>query len=120
MTPEQLYQQYRERFREGMDARFYTVEHLDELFVSGRAAILGNELAAIMIEIKPFPGGAVAVNGLVGAGSLDEIKNLIAVASQWGRENGCSHFIIESREGWARALKSEGFAPFQVSIVKEL
>lgn len=114
------YLDFRERFREAINTDLFPIEHLDGLISSGRATILFNAHAAIVIEIKQFPSGVKAVHGLVAAGDLDQIKALIALAEAWGRERGCTIGLIESRPGWAKALRSQGYETFQVAIVKEL
>lgn len=114
------YADWREQLGSALDPRFYTLAHLDDLITSGRAKVMASERAAIVIEPKTYPTGAVVVNGLVAAGDLDEIKTLIAAAEQIGRDAGCIGAVIESRDGWARALKPLGYEVFQVSLFKEL
>lgn len=114
------YHIFRDQFRKAMDPAFYTIEYLDALLASGQAWIMAEPGSAIVIEIKDFPGGARVVHGLVAAGDMDGIKRLIAMAEQWGRANGCTKALIESRPGWARALRDVGYQPFQVSIVKDI
>lgn len=114
------YLAFRDQFREAMDPAFFTIEYLDNLITSGAAFLFASQDAAIVIEIKQFPGGARAVHGLVAAGNVPEIKKLIERAEEWGRINGCTYGLIESRPGWERLMKAEGYRPFQISIVKEL
>jgi hypothetical protein len=57
----------------------------------------------------------------VAAGDLDELASDLSVrAEQWGRLNGCTMALIESREGWARKMKPYGYEPFQIAIAKDL
>lgn len=114
------YEHWREQLGSALDPRFYTLAHLDGMIVAGSAKVIATEAAAIVIEPKIYPTGAVVVNGLVAAGDLEEIKKLIAVAEQIGRDAGCIGAVIESREGWAKALKPIGYEVFQVSLFKEL
>lgn len=120
MTWQHRYAEFRERFAEAMDPAFYTIEYLDWLVHSGAAGLFFADNAAIVVEIKDFPGGARAVHGICAAGDLTEIVDLIVRAEAWGMGLGCTHGMIESRPGWARIMKSHGYAPHQISLVKEL
>jgi hypothetical protein len=115
------YRRFRDRFAEAMDPAFYSIEYLDALIRSGRARLWVGAQAAIVAEIRNYPGGARAVHGLVAAGRMEEIGGtLIPQAEAWGKAQGCTHAIIESRSGWMRALKPQGYAPHQVALRKEL
>ena len=115
------YQRFRPLFEQALDPRFYNIEYLDSLVLSMRAQIWFSDNAAIVTEVKTYPSGATAICGVIAAGDLGEIVNvLIPKAEEWGRSLGCTFAMIESRQGWARQMKQHGYAPFQVSIVKEL
>ena len=114
------YQRFRPAFAEAMDPRFYTIDYLDALIWSGRAQFLCSEDSAIVFEIKPYPSGALAVEGVIAAGELEDIRALIAKAEAWGRAHGAVFAMINSRSGWVRALKEDGYALFQSALVKEL
>jgi len=114
------YRRFREQFREAMDQRFFPIEHLDSLIWSGVARLWVSENAAIVARLERFPSGILYVEGLIAAGDLDGIKALIPHAENWGREHGALFGKIESRAGWAREMKQDGYAPFQVALIKEL
>jgi hypothetical protein len=115
------YRRFRDRFAEAMDPAFYPIDHLDALILSGRARLWVGAQAAIVAEIRDYPGGARAVHGLVAAGRIGEIEaQLIPLAEAWGKALGCTCAIVESRPGWMRALKPYGYAPHQVALRKEL
>lgn len=115
------YQTFREQFREAMDERYWPIEWLDERLLAGRAQFMRTENAAIVVEIRAYPGGAVDVHGLIAAGVKDEIINeLIPAAEEWGRQRGCTAGVIESRPGWSKAMKSHGYEVSQIAIRKEL
>ena len=119
MRPDYL--RFRPLFAEALDPRLYTIEHLDQLLFSGRAQIWFGEAAAIVTEVRTYPAGAAVIHGLVAAGDLDEIVGtLIPRAEAWARSIGCAMAIIESRPGWARALKRSGYAPHQLAVRKAL
>lgn len=104
-----------------MDPRFYTIDYLDKRLIGGTAHFFEGEAAAILTEFKTFPGGAKAVCGLVAAGDMQEIiEVLIPRAEAWGRANQCQFGMIESRPGWARSMKPHGYDVFQIALVKEL
>jgi hypothetical protein len=115
------YPHFRPLFAAAIDPRFYTIDHLDHLVLSKRAQCWFGEEAAIVTEVRTYPSGATAVHGLVAAGRLEEIVDvLIPMAEAWGRAIGCTLAVIESRGGWARQLKDHGYAPFQTAVAKEL
>lgn len=115
------YRRFRDRFAEAMDPAFYPIEYLDGLILAGRARLWAAEHAAIVAEIKDYPGGARVVHGLVAAGRIEDINRLlIPLAEAWGKAAGCTHAIIESRSGWMRALRAYGYEPHQVAVRKEL
>lgn len=115
------YAAWRERLGSALDPRFYTLEYLDGLMASGRAQIAATQDCAIIVELKQFPSGAVAMHCLVAAGEMNAaIELLNTEVERAARSLGCLGLLIESREGWARALKRHGYEPFQVSIFKEL
>lgn len=114
------YLRFRETFASAMNQRLYNIDYLDRLILSGRARFWRTDTAAIVAEIKIFPTGAKAVHGLIAAGDLEEIKSLILQAEQWGRDAGCIGGMIDSRPGWAKAMKSAGYAPHQLALWKDL
>jgi hypothetical protein len=115
------YLHFRPQLAEALDPAFYPIEHLDALILSGRACLWVGADAAIVAEIRDYPGGARVVHGLVAAGRIEEITaHLIPKAEAWGKAMGCTSAIIESRSGWMRALKPNGYEPHQVAVRKEL
>lgn len=120
MSWQERYREFRDRFKQGLDPRFYNIEYLDWLLFSGRAAIWFSDNAAIVAEIKAFPTGAKAVVGFIAAGDKGEIAGLIPLAEDWGRANGCQFGMIDSREGWSRAMRHDGYALYKTAILKEL
>lgn len=96
------------------------MEWLDGRILSGVAQFWRTDAAAIVAELRQFPGGAVDLHGLIAAGDKDDIVNkLIPQAEAWGKDNGCLAAVVESRPGWARALKGSGYEISQVAVRKE-
>lgn len=114
------YRAWRDEFQKAIDERFYSLEYLDGLVWSGRAQFWSTDEAAIIAELKVYPGGAVVIEGVIAAGELDGIRKLIVVAEAWGRLHGAGFAKIESRLGWLRALKDDGYELWQTALVKEL
>lgn len=112
------YLRFRDAFAGALDDRLYTIDHLDGLVLSGQARLWSNDKAAIVAELKIYPTGAMVVNGLIAAGEKDEIRKLIPEAEKWGRSIGCIAGEIESREGWAREMKDDGYRVHQVRLIK--
>lgn len=115
------YRRFRKAFLRAVDTSLYPERHLDMLVHSGLGIFMCEDDAAIIFEVKVYPSGAKDVHGLVAAGNIETIVNrLIPRAEQWGRDHGCVGALIESRPGWARVLKNEGYETFQVSVRKAL
>ena len=115
------YLRFRSDFAEVLDPRLYTIEWLDEQILGQAVRLWVGRGAAIVAQLKAYPTGARDIEGLIAAGDLGEIVNeLIPAAEAWGREQGCIGAIIQSREGWARVLKGQGYAVHQVALRKEL
>jgi hypothetical protein len=115
------YRRFRDGFAAAMDPDFHPIGHLDGLVLAGQARLWIGETAAIAAETLAYPGGARALHGLVAAGDLEEIRGLlIPAAEDWARRAGMRHAIIESRPGWARALKSSGYEIHQIALRKGL
>lgn len=76
---------------------------------AGKAQLWLGEKSAMVTEVTEEPGGR-CLHGWLAGGDLLEIKALIPGALAWGRMMGCVTATIEGRTGWARALKTLGFA----------
>lgn len=114
------YHAWRAEFAKALDPRFYSIEYLDSLLWSGRAFLFENDKAACVVEFKFYPTGLRDVHCLVAAGDLNALAELAPEVEAWGKGQGCSGALIESREGWARVMKQHGYEPQQVSLRKEL
>jgi hypothetical protein len=111
---------WRAEFEQAIDGSLYGIDYLDRLIRNGLAQCWFGDNACIVTQIKDYPKARV-IHGLVAAGDLQEIvETLIPRAEAWGKMAGCSMAIIESREGWARALKQHGWEPHQVALRKGL
>jgi hypothetical protein len=115
------YQRFRDSFAEIIDPAEYPIEWLDRQILNGLAWPIIGEGAGLVVEVKRYPGGARAVHALVAAGDLQEIATkLRAEAEAWGRDRRCTFALVESREGWTRALKQYGYNTHQISVRKVL
>lgn len=115
------YCSFRNAFAEVMDERYHTLPWLDEQMLTGKVQFWRSDNAAIITEVRNYPTGATDIHGLIAAGNLEEIVEvLIPQAEEWGREQNCIAAQIESRAGWAKALKSYGYEAHQLTVRKEL
>lgn len=115
------YEDWRPKFAEAMDSRLFTIQWLDELVSQGKVQFFASDNAAIVAELRQYPTGARAVQGLYAAGELSEIVDiLIPMAEEWGRSNGCKYAFIESREAWERILKGSGYVMYKIAVGKVL
>lgn len=114
------YADWRDRFLEAIDEGLYPAAWLDHRVRDGKAVFWGTERGAILAELRQYPSGAIEVHGLVAAGELDAIKSLIPLAELWGKANGAVRSSISSHPAWSRIMKDAGYAPSQLTIVKDL
>lgn len=115
------YCEFRPMFAEVMDERYHTLKWLDEQVLGGKVRFWRSPNAAMITEVRDYPTGAKDIHALIAAGDLGEIVEIITPqAEQWAREQGCLAAQVESREGWARALRPAGYQTHQMIVRKEL
>lgn len=114
------YARHRDEIAGMLDERFHPMWWVDRQVWMGAIHTLGNDTAVIGFEIRVYPGGARELHGMFAAGELEGVLPLIDEATALAREWNMTVFTVASREGWARVLKSRGFDPHQVTIMKEL
>lgn len=112
---------FRAQFGEVMDERYHTLDWLDQQVLQGKVQFWRSDNAGCITEIRDYPTGATDLHALIGAGDLGEIiGEIFPRAEAWGKEQGCVAAQVESREGWARALKPSGYEIHQQIVRKEL
>jgi len=115
------YLTFREQIAEAVDETLHPMAWVDEQVRSGVFRVFASRNAIILAKIETYPSGAREVHGIVAAGDLNDIKNdLIPQALRWGKLLNCIAGRIESRPGWARELKGEGWEMLQLIIRKAL
>lgn len=114
------YQRHHHEVRALLDERFYPIAWVDQRVWMGAIRLIADDRAIIGFEIKQYPGGARELHGMFACGAIESILALIDQAVAFARDLKCDVASIESRSGWAKVLKSRGFAPHQLRIVKEL
>lgn len=122
MTPDWAgYCEFRARFAQVMDERYHTLDWLDMKVLHGEVQFWRSDNAGCITEIRDYPTGATDLHALIGAGDLGEIiTEIFPRAEAWGRKQGCIAAQVESRPGWARALKPYQYETHQVIVRKEL
>lgn len=115
------YLRWREEITKALDPAFYPIDWLDEQILQQRALIIAVDDGCVVIEIRNYPGGAREVHGLVAAGNIKTIVDVVIPAVEaFGREHGCRWACCESKAAWSRLLKPSGYQTFQVTLRKEL
>ena len=112
---------FREAFAGVMDERYYTLDWLDSQVLWSKVQFWRSDNAGCITEIRNYPTGAQDLHALIGAGDLTEIlTEIFPRAEAWGRAQGCIGALVESREGWAKALKPYHYKTHQIIVRKEL
>jgi hypothetical protein len=114
------YADWRLEFAKALDPRFHTLEWLDLQFNLNKFGFWCNDKAAIMAEIKTYPTGAREVHGMVAAGDLDGIVELIPLAEEWGFKQGAIIASVNSHPAWQRLLQGSGYHVTRVMLEKDL
>jgi hypothetical protein len=115
------YLRWRSAFVAAMDPELYPPEWLDGRLLAGTAQFWLGEQAAAVTEVRAYPTGAYDVHGLVAAGDMHEVRGrIVPQIEAWARSIGAIALVVESRPGWARALKGTGFEPHQLAVRKPL
>lgn len=103
-----------------IDERRWPLWWLEQQISEGRIALLDNDTAIIGVERREYPGGLVELHGMFAAGDMAGILELIDAAVLVARQRGMDCAAISSKPAWGRILKSRGFEPHQLTIVKDL
>ena len=97
------YAAWRARLAEANDPAFWPIEAIDALLLAGEAHFWGDDNGALVTRLNTYPGGAVAVEAVAAAGTIEGLKDTITPAvERWARLHGCTHLLIAGRAGWAR------------------
>lgn len=114
------YAAWRDRLAQANPPEFWPIEAIDEGLANGVLQYWCDGNAALVTRVVEYPGGAVAVEAVAGAGDGDAlIASLEPELARWGRENGFTHLKVAGRLGWLRK-RPEGWKAHQVIIMKEL
>lgn len=113
------YWSWRDRLAEANDPAFWPIEAIDSLVLSGAGQFWCDGQSALVTTAREYPGGAVALEAIAGAGRLESLAGPIAASvEQWAREQGFSHLLIAGRPGWARVHR--GWKHYQSVLIKGL
>lgn len=113
------YATFRPGFAAAMGA-FHAIEELDEKIANGTAILWTTDKSAVAGEIQKHPN-ALVLHCLCATGDMKEIVGILAPqAEEWARRAGCTHITVESREGWAKVLKSHGYKPHTITLAKAI
>lgn len=118
MTTGDAYGLHRDAIAGILDERFFPLEWVDQEVAEGRIAVIGDASGCVGVTRREYPGGAVELHVMFAAGELSaclRIWDQIEASAQ-----GFDLAAVESRQGWAKALKSRGFRVDRVRVVKEL
>lgn len=112
---------FRDRFADLLDPNLYTLEWLDNMVLTGQFHLFTQGNSAILVSLKLYPTGVRECHVEAAVGELSLLTGpLISTVEQWASKIGCALVVIQSREGWLKVMKSQGYSPYQIAIRKEL
>jgi len=87
---------------------------------SGRARLWTGASSALVALVEDDPGERRLLIWLAGGDRSELEEALLPQAETWARGRRCRRVLVIGREGWARTLRSKGYAPLARIIAKEL
>ena len=81
----------------------HTFDDVVSLVASGAAQAWPGPASIIVTEIVEYPRHHV-LHFFLGAGSLSELKAMVPIILEWGREQGCTRARVIGRRGWSRVF----------------
>jgi hypothetical protein len=116
---ENSWPRWRSEIAKACDGSHHTIESIEQSIAEGRAHVLTMPDCCYIVELAPYPQ-ALACQIMWAAGALDAIKAALPRVEAWARLKGCSEMLVEGQAGWQRALKTQGYEPWSVTIRKPL
>lgn len=114
------YLAWREQYATILDPSRYPIAWLDAQVFAGFIAAWATAGAGILAKLDTYPTGLTEVHFMAAAGDLPACIELSRDVEAWGRSLGCAASVIESRPGWVKAMKPEGYSTHQVCLRKDL
>lgn len=113
------YADWRERLGEANDPELYPLAHQDAVVSGDNSQFWATSDGAMITTIEPFPSGAVACVTYAAAGNLDALlRELKPFIEAWAKQAGCTHCIVEGRDGWRRTHPD--YRHHKTILIKEL
>lgn len=113
------YWSWRDRLADANDPKFWPIDAIDAMVINGDAQFWCDGKSALVTGVREYPGGAVALEAIAGAGQMASLVGPIASeVERWAKEQGFSHLLIAGRPGWARVHR--GWKHHQSILLKEL
>ena len=116
----QAYGAWRGEYERITDPARYPIGWLDTQVATGHILAWACPTAGMLVRVDSYPTGLKEAHCMAAAGDMAGIMDLRAIIEHWARAQGCAAAVVESRPGWARALKREGYEMHQVAIRKVL
>lgn len=114
------YQPWRDELAKALDPRFYTIDYLDGRVTGRSVRVFACPEAVLLMELRHYPTGRFDGHALIAAGDASAIGGkLREEAEAWLRDIGAIGAIVESRAGWAKALRPHGYRTYQVALRKD-
>lgn len=113
------YEKWRHRLARANNPALIPITHIDELLSEGQAQFWATEDAAMVTQLREWPGGAVTGEVIAAAGKKSDILGpLYDAGIEWFKANGATHCLIMGRDGWRRELPE--YIHYQTLLLKEL
>lgn len=111
---------FRDRFADGMEGGFWTIEDLEQKIAHRRAFFFPGKDAALVGQIEVYPGGERVFQFLWAVGDVNELVAMVPGCEAMARMMGCTGMLIEGREAWKKIMGPLGYKPWSVTLHKGL
>jgi hypothetical protein len=100
--------------------RTHSLDDVKAAIDRGEARFWPGLASALVAAVEQDPGERRLLIWLAGGARGELEDKLLPLAEAWGRASGCRRALVIGRDGWARTLRTKGYAPLARIIAKDL
>lgn len=115
------YGAWRARLAEANDPAFWPIEAIDNELKEGRAQFWCDGESAIVTRPRQYPGGAIDLEVLTIAGTLESVwQNIEPKLEEYAAQIGAVRLHATGRFGWKRSAVKNGWSPYMLVLKKDI
>jgi hypothetical protein len=110
---------WRPEIAKACDGSHHTIESIDAEIEAGRLIPLTNKGCIYLVRVLDYPTER-SCQVEWAAGDLEAILAGMDDLHTWARARDCTEMLVEGHPGWKRALESEGYGQWSVTLRRPL